>query len=82
MDALRVISDLVPRLEPIAGEATFGRLGFDADEFHYLYLIKPNYRFPIDNCHGRALIAHVDQLFQCRLIGAHIFFDELDALLR
>ena len=41
----------------------FGRLGFDADELHYFYLIKPDYRFPIDNRHGRALIAHVDQLF-------------------
>jgi hypothetical protein len=57
-------------------------LGFDADELHYLYLIKTNYRFAVDNRHRSALIAHVDQLFQCCLIGSHIFFHELDALLR
>lgn len=57
-------------------------LDIDADEFHYFYLIKPNYRFPIDDRYGRALIAHIDQLFQSRLIGAHISFHELDALLR
>jgi hypothetical protein len=62
--------------------ATFNPLVIDADEFHYFYLIKPNYRFPIDDRYGRALIAHIDQLFQSRLIGAHISFHELDALLR
>ena len=60
----------------------FDRSGFDADELHYFDLIKTDYRFPIDDRHGRALIAHVDQLFQCRLIGAHIFLDKLDSLLR
>ena len=41
----------------------FHRSGFDADELHYFDLIKANYRFPVDDRHGRALIAHVDQLF-------------------
>ena len=57
-------------------------LVINPDELHYFYLIKPNYRFTIDNRHGRALIAHVDQFFQGSLVGAHIFFHELDALLR
>ena len=63
-------------------KATFNLLVFNPDELHYFYLIKPNYRFSIDNRHGRALITHIDQLFQGCLVGAHIFFHELDALLR
>ena len=66
----------------IPGKVTFDHLGFNADEFHYLYLIKPNYRFPIDDRYGRALIPHIDQLFQRCFIGANVFFHELDALLR
>ena len=64
------------------GEVPFHHLGFNADEFHDLYLIKPNHRFAINDRYGRALIPHIDQLFQRCLIGAHIFFHKLDTLLR
>jgi hypothetical protein len=72
----------VARLTEHGVAATFTLLVINPDELHYFYLIKPNYRFTIDNRHRRALIAQVDQLFQRSLVGAHIFFHELDALLR
>jgi hypothetical protein len=46
----------------IKRHSTSSRL--NPDEFHYLYLIEANYRLPIDDRHRRALIAHIDQLFQ------------------
>jgi hypothetical protein len=61
---------------------SFNSSALDPDEFHYLYLIEANYRLPIDDRHGRALIAHIDQLFQDCLVSPHIFFHELDSLLR
>jgi hypothetical protein len=45
-------------------------------------LIEADYGFAIDEGHGCALKTGVEQFFQGGFIGADIFLDELNALLR
>jgi hypothetical protein len=53
-----------------------------SQELDQLVLIEADYGFAIDEGHGRALKAGVEQFFQRGFIGADVFLDELDALLR
>jgi hypothetical protein len=45
-------------------------------------LIESHDRFAVNDGHWSTLVAHVEQLFQCRLVGAHVLVNEIDAFLR
>jgi hypothetical protein len=45
-------------------------------------LIESDDRFAINDGHRSTLVAHVEQLFQCRLVGAHVLVNEIDSVLR
>jgi hypothetical protein len=57
-------------------------LALKCEQFHDLQLIEAHHRLPVDDRHRRALKSLIDQLLHRRFIGANIFFDELNALLR
>ena len=54
----------------------------ETEQLHELELIKADHRLTVYNRHRRALKTLIDQFFHRILIGADIFLDELDALLR
>ena len=45
-------------------------------------LIESHDRLAIDDGHRSALITHVEQLFQCRRVGAYVLVNEIDSVLR
>jgi len=45
-------------------------------------LIEADHRLTINDRHRRALKALIEQFLQSGLVGAHIFFDKIDAFLR
>ena len=53
-----------------------------SQELDDLVLVEAHHRFAVDDGYRRRLEAEIEQLLQCRLVGAAIFFDESDALLR
>ena len=73
----------------IAGEIKFDlrrhfRPGgiLQTEQLHDLDLVETDNRLAIDDRYRRALKPLIDQLFHRHLIGADIFLDELNALLR
>lgn len=59
-----------------------GSDNLNPQQLHDFILVKADNRLSVDDGHRRALKAKIDQFFQCRLVGAHVFLDELNALLR
>lgn len=53
-----------------------------SQELDDLVLVEAYHRLAVDDGYRSRLEAEIEQLFQCRLVGADIFFDESDALLR
>ena len=52
------------------------------EQIHDFLLVEADHRLAVDDGHRRALKTLVEQLLERRLVGADIFFDERDALLR
>jgi hypothetical protein len=53
-----------------------------SEKFHNLQLIEAHHRLPVNKRHWGALKPLIDQLFHRRFIGADIFLDKLNTLLR
>jgi len=58
------------------------RKPLQAEQFDELGLVETDYGLSVDDGYRRALKALIEQLFERGLIGANIFFHELDAFLR
>jgi hypothetical protein len=54
----------------------------DAQKLFDLLSIESDNRLTIDDSYRRALVTHVKQLFQGRLVGTHILIDEINSFLR
>ncbi len=54
----------------------------NSQQLHDFGLVEADHRLAVDDRYRRALKAEIDQFFQRRLIGADVFFHELNALLR
>jgi len=61
---------------------SIGLVKLQSEQLHNLFLVKTHHRLAVNNRHRRTLKALVKELLQDRFVGAEIFLDELDTLLR
>ena len=81
-DRLSDLTDVLTAPQALLFAKPAARHILQSQQLDQLILIEADHGFAIDEGHGRALESGVEQFLQRSLVGADIFLDELDALLR